>query len=170
LVCRSDQLQHDMHDPIFRLLLRLDPLLSKTLSIGTFSGRTSATNSLSPAWRANCGKMLHQCTADTLALMLGDDHEGHLGRARLQYDVTTAADDRRSAPFMQHCHQSNVADKIDVQEEIDLLLRGRNIARPKLSKTMLAGKGMVQGIGPVRRSLPKTSATISGPPPSQVHP
>jgi hypothetical protein len=30
---------------------------------------------------------------------------------------------------------------------------------------MLAGSGMVQSMGPVRRSLPRMSATISGPPP-----
>ena len=41
----------------------------------------------------------------------------------------------------------------------------RNIARPKLRSTMFAGSGMVQSIGPVRRSLPRISATISGPPP-----
>ena len=41
----------------------------------------------------------------------------------------------------------------------------RNIARPKLRSTMLAGSGMTQSIGPVRRSLPRMSATISGPPP-----
>src|SRR6202022_4615630 len=106
-----------MHDPTFRLFAEARSTFIEDPEHRDVSGRTFATNSLSPAWRGNCGKMLHQCTADTLALTLVDDHEGHLGRARLQYDVTTAADDRRSAPFIQHCHQSNVADKIDVQEE-----------------------------------------------------
>ena len=41
----------------------------------------------------------------------------------------------------------------------------RKIARPKFRSTMLAGSGMTQSIGPVRRRLPKISATISGPPP-----
>ena len=41
----------------------------------------------------------------------------------------------------------------------------RNSVRPKLRSTMLAGSGMTQLIGPVRRSRPTISATISGPPP-----
>ncbi len=41
----------------------------------------------------------------------------------------------------------------------------RKIAKPKLRSTMLAGSGMTQSSGPVRRSLPRMSATISGPPP-----
>ena len=40
----------------------------------------------------------------------------------------------------------------------------RNSARPKFRRTMLAGSGMTQTSGPVRRSLPTISATMSGPP------
>ena len=41
----------------------------------------------------------------------------------------------------------------------------RNSVSPKLRSTMLAGNGITQVIGPVRRRRPTISATISGPPP-----
>src|SRR3954471_1045 len=41
----------------------------------------------------------------------------------------------------------------------------RNSVSPKFRSTMFAGSGMTQLIGPVRRSRPTMSATMSGPPP-----
>ena len=97
LVSRSDQLQDDMHDPGFRLFAEARSTFIEDPEHRDVLREDLRNKFLEPSLAGNCGKMLHHQT-NTLALTLVDNHEGHLGRARLQYDVTTAADDQGIRP------------------------------------------------------------------------
>src|SRR5271166_3386308 len=66
--------------------------------------------------------MTHQRRADTLALVLVDHRESDLCFPGLLNDIASAADNHGPAAFVNHRHQGNVADKVNVQEERDFLL------------------------------------------------
>lgn len=70
-----------------------------------------------------CGKMAHQRRANALPLIFVDHSERHLGCSRAHYDITSASDDCGSAPFSRNGDPRDVVGEIDVQEEVNFLLR-----------------------------------------------
>src|SRR5690349_3849092 len=61
------------------------------------------------------GEMAEQRRSDALPLVLVYNGERHLGRPRLDDDVTPTANDRRSLAFFHDRDQGDVIDEVDVQ-------------------------------------------------------
>src|SRR5262245_54164333 len=86
------------------------------------SGKDFRNQLLDPGATGNGGQMMHECPAETLALILVDHGESHLRLPGLNDDVTCAAHDHGLAALVNDCNQRDVIDEIDMQEKLDFRL------------------------------------------------
>jgi hypothetical protein len=70
----------------------------------------------------DCDEMAHQQPADRLSLVVVDHGEGELSLARLNHNVTPAADDPRPPVLCNDRDQGDMADKVDIDEKVDFLV------------------------------------------------
>src|SRR5690242_12453782 len=83
-------------------------------------GQNLGNQSLKPVVARDHDKVPKQPRSNALPLIFIDDREGQFGGTLLRDDVTPAADDRVVATFVDHSHECDVPDEIDIDEKIYL--------------------------------------------------
>src|SRR5262245_16841623 len=70
----------------------------------------------------NLSEVMHQNRTESLSLVLIEHGECDFGLARLNDDISPAADNHGLAVFFHNRDQSHLLDEVDVHEEVDFLL------------------------------------------------
>ena len=112
---RSEQPKRHVHDPSLALCTKAKPAFLEHFQHRDVVWEDLCDQFLVPGTAGNRGKMVQQCRADTLPLVLVDDGESHLGLPRLDDNVTSATDNYRSPAFFHHCDQGYVIGEVNVQ-------------------------------------------------------
>src|SRR5690349_7847745 len=78
---------------------------------------------LEPSLARHGYEMVHQSRANAMPLVRVVHREGHLGLAWLHDDIAGFANDHRLSVLIQHGDQGDMAHEVDIEVEVDLLLR-----------------------------------------------
>ena len=101
----------------------LSPLVPEDLQHGGVPRQNIGDQFLEPGVAGDGHEVAHQRRADALSLVGIVHGEGDLGLAGRPHDVAAPADDHRLAVLFQHRDQGDVAHEIDIEIEVDLLVR-----------------------------------------------
>src|SRR5262249_5650081 len=119
---RLAQPKSDVHDLSFALHAKRQSAFLEHLQHGHVVRQDLSDQFLEPASPSNRGEVMHECSAETLLLVLVDDSESHFGLSRLHDDVAGAARDHGPAVFVHDRDQRDVIDEVGVQEKLDFRL------------------------------------------------
>lgn len=100
---------------------------------------------LEPGIPGDHGKITHQCGADPLPLVFVDQGEGHLSTTGVKDDVAAGTYDVRSSAFLCDDDQGDLADKVDVREELQFLF-GKLASYRKETAAEGLGAGAADGL------------------------
>lgn len=100
---------------------------------------------LEPGIPGDRGKMTHQGGADTLPLVFVDQGEGHLSTTGRKDDVAAGTYNVWSSAFLCDDDQGDLADKVDVREELQFLF-GKMTSYRKETAAEGLGAGTADGL------------------------